>query len=94
MDAEGDRGWILDAHLCSERKDMITWIVPEQGSVFSYREQWNPSLHVSGLVSDLEIRTILKPLLASALAKPRPIPADPPVTKAHISLVLLVLRFL
>mgnify|MGYP001163528178 FL=1 len=57
MDAEGDRGWILDAHLCSERKDMITWIVPEQGSVFSYREQWNPSLHVSGLVSDLEMLT-------------------------------------
>ena len=55
MDAEGDNGWILDAHLCSERKDMIVWIVPEEGRVFSHREQWNPSLHVSGLVSDLEM---------------------------------------
>ena len=55
MEAEGDNGWILDAHLCSERKDMIVWIVPKEGPVFSYREQWNPLLHVSGLVSDLEI---------------------------------------
>jgi DNA polymerase I len=55
MYAEGDHGWILDAHLCSERKDMIVWIVPEEGPVFSYQEQWNPSLHVSGLVSDLEM---------------------------------------
>ena len=55
MYAEGDHGWILDAHLCSERKDMIVWIVPEDGHVFSYQEQWNPSLQVSGLVSDLEM---------------------------------------
>ena len=55
MYAEGDHGWILDAHLCSERKDMIVWIVPEEGPVFSYQEQWNPSLQVSGLVSDLEM---------------------------------------
>ena len=55
MYVEGDHGWILDAHLCSERKDMLVWIVPEEGPVFSYREQWNPSLHVSGSNSDLEV---------------------------------------
>ncbi|MBT5282173.1 MAG: hypothetical protein HOL79_07150, partial [Euryarchaeota archaeon] len=55
MNLEGDKGWILDAHLCSNRKDMLVWIVPEDGPVFSYRERWNPSLHVSGLVSELEV---------------------------------------
>tara|TARA_B110000444_G_scaffold223160_1_gene225592 strand:+ start:1576 stop:3975 length:2400 start_codon:yes stop_codon:yes gene_type:complete len=55
MHPEGDNGWILDAHLCSEKKEMLVWIVPKEGPVFSYREQWNPSLHVSGLVSDLEV---------------------------------------
>ena len=55
MKTEGSDGWILDAHLCSERKDMVVWIVPEEGPVFSYRERWNPSLHVSGSLSELEI---------------------------------------
>ena len=55
MNLEGDKGWILDAHLCSKRKDMLVWIVPEDGPVFSYRERWNPSLYVSGLVSELEV---------------------------------------
>ena len=55
MKTEESDGWILDAHLCSERKDMVVWIVPKEGPVFSYRERWNPSLHVSGSLSELEI---------------------------------------
>ena len=55
MTDEKSTGWILDAHLCSERKEMLVWIVPEQGPVFSYSDPWSPSLHVSGLNSDLEL---------------------------------------
>lgn len=55
MEAEQSKGWILDAHLCSEGKEMVVWIVSEEGPVFSYSEQWNPSLHISGLISELEL---------------------------------------
>lgn len=55
MVVEGSSGWILDAHLCSERKEMLVWIVPEQGPVFAHRDPWNPSLHVSGSFSNLEL---------------------------------------
>ena len=55
MTDEKSTGWILDTHLCSERKEMLVWIVPEQGPVFSYSDPWSPSLHVSGLNSDLEL---------------------------------------
>ena len=55
MGIEGSTGWILDAHLCSERKEMLVWIVPEQGPVFFHSDPWSPSLHVSGSISDLEL---------------------------------------
>ena len=55
MSIEDSTGWILDAHLCSERKEMLVWIVPEQGPVFFHSDPWSPSLHVSGLISDLEL---------------------------------------
>lgn len=57
METEQREGWILDAHLCSKGKEMVVWIVSEEGSVFSYSEQWNPSLHISGLVPELEMLT-------------------------------------
>lgn len=41
-------GWIFDAHLCSAQQEMIVWIIAENGSVFSFREAWMPTLHVAG----------------------------------------------
>ena len=41
-------GWILDAHLCSAQLEMVVWVATEQDSVVSFREPWQPVLHVSG----------------------------------------------
>ena len=41
-------GWVFDAHLCSAQQEMIVWIISHNGSVFSYREAWMPTLHVAG----------------------------------------------
>jgi len=41
-------GWVFDAHLCSAQQEMIVWIISEDGSVFSFREGWMPTLHVAG----------------------------------------------
>ena len=41
-------GWVFDAHLCSAQQEMIVWILSEDGSVFSFREAWMPTLHVAG----------------------------------------------
>ena len=46
-------GWILDVHLCSAQRELIVWIVTEEGTVISFREPWHPVVHVAGDPSDL-----------------------------------------